>query len=90
VVQKNVNQSNCRAPQFNDLKGNVFSIMLKVQVWQYMTKEEIYTVLALFTLMGVVQKPSLIPFLMNQLVVRPSLLSLSWIHMKSSAEYYIL
>jgi hypothetical protein len=57
---------------------------------QYITKEEIYTVLALVTLMGVVQKPSLTPFLMNQLVIRPSILSLSWIDMKSSAEYYIL
>jgi len=55
-----------------------------------MTKEEIYTVLALFTLMGVVQKPSLTLFLMNQLVVRPSLLSLSWTNLKSSAQYYIL
>jgi len=30
LVQKNVNQSNCRALQFSDSKGNVFSIMLKV------------------------------------------------------------
>jgi hypothetical protein len=37
-----------------------------------MTKEEIYTVLTLFTLMGVVEKPSLNPFLMNHLIVRPS------------------
>jgi hypothetical protein len=53
-----------------------------------MTKEEICTVFALFTFMGVVQKPSLNPFLMNQLVVRPTLLSLASIDLKS-VEYYI-
>jgi hypothetical protein len=74
LVQKYVNQSNCCAQQFNDSKFNVFSIMLKVYVWQYMTKEEIYTVPALFKLVGVVQKPSVTPILINQLVVRPPMI----------------
>lgn len=39
-------------------------------MWQYITKEKICTVLALFALMRVVQKPSLTPFLMHLLVVK--------------------
>jgi hypothetical protein len=45
---------------------------LRVNKWQPVTAEEIYVVLALFMIMGIVQKPSLrLYFSRNQLVAMP-------------------
>jgi hypothetical protein len=59
IIQKTVTETNCYAEQFKNLRDNIFSRRLRVNEWQPVTSEEIYVVLALFMLMGIVQKPSL-------------------------------
>jgi hypothetical protein len=59
VVQKIVTETNRYAEQFKNSRGSIFSKQSRVNEWQPVTAEEIYVVLALFMLMGIVQKPSL-------------------------------
>jgi hypothetical protein len=59
IVQKIVTETNHYAEQFKNSSGNIFSRKSRVNEWQPVTSEEIYVVLALFMLMGIVQRPSL-------------------------------
>jgi hypothetical protein len=59
MVQEIATEPNCYAEQFKISWGNTFSKWSRVNEWQPMTAEEMYIVLALFVLMGTVQKPSM-------------------------------
>jgi hypothetical protein len=72
IVQKIVTETNRYAEQFTISRGRIFSKRSRVNGWQPMTAKEIYVVLALFMLMGIVQKPSLRMHLSrNHLVATP-------------------
>jgi len=72
IVQKIVTETNRYAEQFKNSRGNIFSKRSRVNEWQPVTAEEIYVVLALFMLMGIVQKTSLrLYFSRNHLVATP-------------------
>jgi hypothetical protein len=72
IVQKIVTETNYYAEQFKNSRGEIFSKRSKVKEWQHMTAEEIYVLLALFMLMGIVQRPSLrLYFSQNQLLAMP-------------------
>jgi hypothetical protein len=67
-----VTETNRYTEQFKNSRGNIFYRRSRVNEWQPVTSEEIYVVLALFTLMGIVQKPSLrLYFSQNQLLAIP-------------------
>jgi hypothetical protein len=68
MAQESATEPNCNAAQFKNSRGNTFSKRSRVNEWQPVTAEEIYIVLALFLLMGTVQKPSTREYLsQNQL-----------------------
>jgi hypothetical protein len=72
LVQKIVDETNHYTQKLKNSRDNIFSKWTRVNDWQPMTLEEIYTVLALFMLMPTVQNPSLRPyFSCNQLVATP-------------------
>ena len=58
-VQKIVTETTHYAEHFKNSRGNIFSKWSSLNEWQPVTAEELYVVLALFMLMGVVQKPNL-------------------------------
>jgi hypothetical protein len=58
IIHKFVTETNRYAEQFKNSRGNIFSRRSRVNEWQPVTSEEIYVVLALFMLMGIVQKPA--------------------------------
>ena len=65
-------ETNRYAEQFKNSRGNIFSKRSRVNEWQSVTADEIYVVLALFMLMGIVQKTSLrLYFSRNHLVATP-------------------
>jgi hypothetical protein len=59
IIQTIVTETNRYAKQFKNTRDNIFSKRSRVNEWQPVIAEEIYVVLALFMLMGTVQKPSL-------------------------------
>jgi hypothetical protein len=71
-VQKIVTEASHYTEGLKNAKGNIFSKRLRVNEWQPLTAEEIYVVLALFVLMGIVQKPRLrMYFSRNHVVAMP-------------------
>jgi hypothetical protein len=71
-VQKIVTETNRYAEKFKNSRGHIFSKRSRVNEWQPVTAEEIYVVLALFMLMGIVQDPSVrMYFSRNHLVATP-------------------
>jgi hypothetical protein len=59
IVQKIVTETCCNAEHLKNSRDNIFSKWLRGSEWQSLTAEEMYVVLALFMLMSIVQKPSL-------------------------------
>jgi len=58
IIQQIVREANRYAEQFKNARGNLFSFRSLVRSWTPVTESEIYTVLGLFLLMGIVQKPT--------------------------------
>ena len=58
IIQQIVRETNRYAEQYKNSRGNLFSFRSLVRSWTPVTKSEIYTVLGLFLLMGIVQKPT--------------------------------
>jgi len=73
-VQKSVTETSCYAEQLKNSRGNIFCKQSRINEWQPVTAEEMCVVLAIFMLMGIVQKPSLmLHFSLNQLVESPKI-----------------
>jgi hypothetical protein len=58
-VQKIAEETNHYATQFQNSRGRLFPRRSIVHAWKPTTAEEIYILLGLFMLMGIIQKPSL-------------------------------
>jgi len=58
IIQQIVRETNRYAEQHKNARGNLFSFRSLVRSWTPVTESEIYTVLGLFLLMGIVQKPT--------------------------------
>jgi hypothetical protein len=58
IIQQIVRETNRYAEQYKNARGNLFSFRSIVRSWTPVTESEIYTVLGLFLLMGIVQKPT--------------------------------
>ena len=72
MVQKIATEPHRYAQQFKNSRGNTFSMRSWVNEWKPVTAEETYIVLALFVLMGTVQKPSVRLYLSrNQVAATP-------------------
>jgi len=56
IIQQIVKETN-RYAEYKNARGNLFSFISLVRSWTPVTESEIYTVLGLFLLMGIVQKP---------------------------------
>ena len=57
IIQQIVRETN-RYAEYKNARGNLFSFRSLVRSWTPVTESEIYTVLGLFLLMGIVQKPT--------------------------------
>ena len=58
LIQQIVVETNRYAEQYKNARGNLFSFRSFLRSWKPVTENEIYTVLGLFLLMGIVQKPT--------------------------------
>jgi len=58
IIQKIVRETNRYAEQYKNARGKLFSFKSFVRSWTPVTESEIYTVLGLFLLKGIVQKPT--------------------------------
>ena len=58
IIQLIVAETNRYAEQYKNARGNLFSFRSPVRSWVPVTENEVYTVLGLFLLMGIVQKPT--------------------------------
>ena len=58
IIHLIVLETNRYAQQYQNARGNLFSFRSPVRGWTPVTSNEIYTVLGLFLLMGIVQKPT--------------------------------
>jgi hypothetical protein len=59
IIQLIVTETNRYAEQYKNQRGNLFTFRSPVRAWVPVTENEIYTVLGMFLLMGIVQKPTL-------------------------------
>jgi len=57
IIQQIVREINTYA-EYKNARGNFFSFRSLVRSWTAVTESEIYTVLGLFLLIGIVQKPT--------------------------------
>jgi len=57
IIQQFVRETN-RYTEYKNVRSNLFSFRSLVRSWTPVTESEIYTVLGLFLLMGIVQKPT--------------------------------
>jgi len=72
IVVKIAEETNRYAQQYKDSKGNIFPKRSRVHEWVPVTEKEIYVVISIFMLMGIIQKPTLrLYFARNQLVATP-------------------
>jgi len=58
IIQQIVRETNRYTEQYKKAWGNLFSFTPLLRSWTPVTESEIYAVLGLFLLMGIVQKPS--------------------------------
>jgi len=58
LIQQIVTETNRYAEQYKNAQGNYFPFRSFVKSWKPVTENEIYTVLGLFLLIGIVQKPT--------------------------------
>jgi len=58
IIKQIVRETNRYAEQYTNVLDNLFSFRSLVRSWTPVTESEIYTVLGLFLLMGIVQKPT--------------------------------
>jgi len=69
IIQQIVRESNRYTEQYKNAQGNLFSFRSLVRSWTSVTESEIYTVLGLFLLMGIVQKPTTRPYFLKRRVI---------------------
>jgi hypothetical protein len=62
-------ETSCYTEQFQYSWGHLFSLGLTVHAWKQATVEEIYVLVRLFMLMGIVQKPSLQSYFSTKRVI---------------------
>jgi len=58
IIQQIVRETNKYAEQYKNIGGNLYSFRSLVRSWTPVTESEIHTVLGLFLLMGIAQKPT--------------------------------
>jgi len=58
IIQQIVRETNTYTEQYKNAQGNIFSFRSLVRSWTPVTESEIYTVLGLFLLICIVQKPT--------------------------------
>ena len=58
IIEQIVRETNRYTQQYKNARGNLFSCRSLVRSSTPVTESEIYTVLGLFLLMGIVQKPT--------------------------------
>jgi len=69
IIQQIAIETNRYAEQYKNARGNLFSIRSLVRSWTPVTESEIYAVLGLFLLMGIVQKPSVRSYFFKSRVI---------------------
>jgi len=58
IIEQIVRETNRYAEQYKNARGNLFSFTSLLRSWTPVTESEIYTILGLFLLMGILQKPT--------------------------------
>ena len=71
IVQQIVRETNRYSQQYKNTGGSLFSFRSLVRSWTPVTESEIYTVLGLFLLMGIVQKPTARSYFSKRRVITP-------------------
>ena len=69
IIQQIVRETNRYAEQYKNDRGKLFSFRLLVRSWTCVTESEIYTLLGLFLLMGIVQKPTTRSYFLKRRVI---------------------
>jgi hypothetical protein len=69
VIKKIVLETNWYAEQFMNSRGRLFSFRSLVRQWTPVTEGEIYFVLGLYLLMGIIQKPTLMLYFSRKRIV---------------------
>jgi len=72
LIQQIFRETNSYAEQYKNTLGNICSFISLVRSWTPLTESEIYTVLGLFLLMGIVQKPTVRSYFSKSRVISTS------------------
>ena len=71
IIQQIVRETNGYAEQYKNVQGNLFPFRSLVRLWTPVTESEIYTVLGLFLLLGIVQKPTARSYFSKRRLITP-------------------
>jgi len=87
IVQYIVRETKWYAEQYKNAQGNLSSFRSLVRSWTLVTESEIYTVLDLFLLMGIVQKPTARSW--GESIWRTSCFTCTWSRGEKITKWYL-